>query len=71
MVYFESSALKKRKGDRRVMLDTKSMHIKKLSYVFILLLVILALFNKNRIDYIYLGFIFILILKFCIERFRK
>ena len=71
MVYFESSALKKRKGDRRVMLDTKSIHIKKLTYIFILLLVILALFNKNRIDYIYFGFIFILILKFCIERFRK
>lgn len=53
------------------MLDTKSMHIKKLSYVFILLLVVLVLFNKNRIDYIYLGIIFILILKFCIERFRK
>ena len=53
------------------MLDTKSIHIKKLSYVFILLLIVLALFNKNRIDYIYLGFIFILIFKNFIERFKK
>lgn len=53
------------------MLDTKSIHIRRLSYIFILLLVVLSLFNKNMIDYIYLGFIFILILKFCIERFRK
>ena len=71
MIYFEGSALKRRKGDRRVMLDTKSIHIRRLSYIFILLLVVLALFNKNRIDYIYLGFIFILIFKFIIERIRK
>ena len=71
MVYLVGSALKRRKGDRRVMLDTKSIHIKRLSCVFILLLVVLALFNKNTIDFIYLGFVFILILKFCIERLRK
>lgn len=71
MIYFEGSALKRRKGDRRVMLDTKSIHIRRLSYIFILLLVVLALFNKNKIDYIYLGFIFILIFKFIIERIRK
>ncbi len=53
------------------MSDIKNMYIKCLAYVFILLLVVLAVFNKNRIDYIYLGFVFILIFGFCIERFRK
>ena len=53
------------------MLDTKNIHIKRLSFVFILLLVVLSLFNRNKIDYIYLGFIFILIFKNVIERFRK
>ena len=71
MIYFESSALKRRKGDRRVMLKTRDIYIEVLSSIFILLLVVLALFNKNSIDYTYLGFIFIFILKFCIERFRK
>ena len=71
MIYFESSALKRRKGDRGVMLKTRDVYIEVLSSIFILLLVVLALFNKNSIDYTYLGFIFILILKFCIERFRK
>ena len=53
------------------MLKTRDIYTEVLSCIFILLLVVLALFNKNRVDYIYLGFIFILILKFCIERFRK
>lgn len=71
MIYFKSSALKKRKGDRRVMLKARDIRIKVLSSIFILLLVVLALFNKNSIDHIYLGFVFILILKNVIERFRK
>lgn len=70
MVYFECSALKekRRKG---VMLKTKDIYIEVLSSIVIMLLVVLALFNKNRIDYIYLSFICILIFKFYIERFRK
>ena len=53
------------------MFDTKNIYIKTLSCLFIFLLVVLSFLNKNRVDYIYLGSIFILILKFCIERFRK
>jgi TRAP-type C4-dicarboxylate transport system permease large subunit len=53
------------------MLKARDIHMEILSSIFILLLVVLAVFNKNRIDYIYLGFIFILIFKNFIERFRK
>ena len=53
------------------MLKTRNIYIEVLSSIFVSLLVVLALFNKNRIDYIYLGFIFILIFKNIIERFRK
>lgn len=53
------------------MLKARDIRIKVLSSIFILLLVVLALFNKNSIDYIYLGFIFILIFKNVIERFKK
>ena len=51
------------------MLKTRNMKV--LSSMFILLLVVLALLNKNRIDYIYMGNILILIFKFSIERIRK
>ena len=53
------------------MLDTKSSYIVILSGIFIFVLVVLALLDKNGIDYIYLGFVFILIFKFCIERLKK
>ena len=53
------------------MLKTRDIYIEVLSSIFILLIVVLALLNRNKIDYIYLGFIFILIFKNIIERFRK
>ena len=53
------------------MLKTRNIYIRVLSGIFILLLVVLALFDKNRIDYAYLFIIFILIFKFGIERLRK
>ena len=53
------------------MLKTRDIYIEVLSSIFILLIVVLALLNRNKIDYIYLGFIFILIFKNVIERFRK
>lgn len=53
------------------MLKTRNIYIEVLSSIFILLIVVLALLNRNKIDYIYLGFIFILIFKNIIERFRK
>ena len=49
----------------------KTKNIKVLSSTFIFLLVVLAVLNKNEIDYIYLGIVFILIFKFYIERIRK
>ena len=53
------------------MLKTSDIYMKILSSIFILLLVVLAVLNKNKIDYIYLGLVFILIFKFSIERIRK
>ena len=53
------------------MLETRSSYIKILSGIFIIVLVVLALLDKNEIDYIYLSFIFILILRNIIERFKK
>ena len=64
MIYFNGSALKKEK-EIKGMFDTKNIYIKTLSCLFIFLLVVLSFLNKNRVDYIYLGSIFILILKIC------
>ena len=54
-----------------MMLKTGDNYIRILSGIFIILLVVLALIDGNKIDYLYIGLIFILIFKNVIERFIK